>query len=99
LSEKRKFQPINNPLTSILKKYNLYESYEINTLFDKWSEIIGEKLAKISKPVNYDTDKNQLTIQTLTESWKMECLKHKENILQKLNQSFDSLKIKSIVFK
>jgi len=96
---KHNFSPIRNPLEKILKQYKLYDNYEIDLIFNNWSEIVGTNLSKISKPVSYDDKKQIVRVKINSESWKKEFIKEKQKLLDQLNSYTKALKIKDISFE
>jgi predicted nucleic acid-binding Zn ribbon protein len=96
---KHNFSPIQNSLENILKKYNLYESFELHQVFNQWETIVGSKLSGISEPVHYNRNKKILTIRLQSESWRNEFSRQKSVLLKKLNKNLDTVEVSDLIFE
>ena len=93
---KQNFKSINNMLQNIIKKYNLEDSFNIESIKSNWETIVNKNIYKLAKPVKIE--KQVLYLQIKTNYWKLEFEQAKDQIIEMINSNIDPYKIKEIKF-
>ena len=65
--------------------------------FGNWADIVGDVVAKYSKPVKYDRGK--LTVYVFDSVWKHHLMLSKEELISRINNISGRSVIKDIIFK
>jgi len=65
--------------------------------FNNWSEIVGDNIAKHTKPVKFYND--TLVIHVRNSVWTQELQFLKPSLLEKIKNSFPDTQIKDLMFK
>ncbi len=87
------FVSIEEVMSSIEFKYDSNEREKKETFFDDWENIVGEKLAKVSKPIDI-TDKNVLLISCMNSFVANEMFLLKKDILTIMEEDLKKLNLK-----
>ena len=93
---KQNFKSINNMLQNIIKKYNLEDSFNIESIKSNWETIVNKNIYKLAKPVKIE--KQVLYLQVKTNYWKLEFELAKDQIIEMINSNIYPFKIKEIKF-
>jgi len=89
--------PINNVLHSALQQFNLVEGFQRYQFVARWSEIVGEEIAKRTKPDCLRG--NTLVIRVCNSAWAQELSFQKDLILNRLQRYNDyGRKVTNITF-
>ena len=87
------FVSIEEVMSSIEFKYDSNEREKKEKFFDDWENIVGEKLAKVSKPIDI-TDKNVLLISCMNSFVANEMFLLKKDILTIMEEDLKKLNLK-----
>ncbi|MBD3224416.1 MAG: DUF721 domain-containing protein [Caldithrix sp.] len=94
MAVKKDFKSMHSVLYKVLGKYNLKEPYFEKMLRENWEYLIEPPLNKVSEPVKLE---NQvLTLRAKSNAWKQELINQKMNVIQWINRSNLSVRIKDI---
>lgn len=63
---------------------------------DIWAEVVGEKLAEVTKPQRISEDK--IIVKVKNDTWRYELGYHKTEIIHKINTRLGERVIKDIIF-
>ena len=86
--------PVYSILKSLLDKHGLGDKLQKYTFIQKWQEIVGAKLALVSKPICFKG--SILLIEVKSSSWAQELSFHQELILGRVNNFFKELFLKEV---
>ncbi len=89
------YKSLEEILQVIIKKQNLEKVLEFYDLKERFSDIVGEQIAKQVKIEKFE--KGVLTLQVESSAWKNEIFLLRENIIEKINQSFGKQIVKQII--
>lgn len=95
-ARKRDFAPVKNVLAGTLRRYGLDKEIARYEWVLHWEEIVGEEIAKRSKP-EYMRGKT-LVIRVTDSSWAQELSFHKEVILKRLKKHLQAEELLNDVF-
>lgn len=93
------FHSIQEVMNSLDFNYKPDETHKKETFFSEWKNIVGEKLAKVSKPFDI-TDKKILIISCMNSYIANELFLLKKDILTVIQDKLDelNLQVKDIIF-
>ena len=91
-NEENQPKKLNTLLNSLLSKLAGTSTEEIDQIFEHWGNIIGEKLAKYSRPTHIKN--NCLHIQVDNPAVAKELQWRNENIIEKITTTFPNISIK-----
>lgn len=93
---KNNFKSLHSTLYDILKKYNLDETYILQTIKNNWDKMVNVQIYKLVKPVKLEN--RVLYLQTKTSYWKTEFEQIENQILESINKEIFPHKIDEIEF-
>lgn len=88
------FTKLSDGLIALLKKYGLMDIIDRSVLQEKFYEIVGEQIANQTKIKNFEN--GVLTIEVESSAWKNELFFMRDQIKDKINQSFKRKIVKQI---
>lgn len=88
------FTKLSDGLIALLKKYGLMDIIDRSVLQEKFYEIVGEQIANQTKIKNFEN--GVLTIEVESSVWKNELFFMRDQIKDKINQSFKRKIVKQI---
>jgi predicted nucleic acid-binding Zn ribbon protein len=90
-------QNLSHILSRMLKDFGLEENAKRYEAITKWEEIVGAKVAAVTKPerISHGT----LVVKVTSSVWKYELTMRKQEILSKIHQVTGSLDVKDIQWK
>ena len=91
---KYNFNPVQEQLLGLLKKYNLKEPFWEYEIKENWSKILPKQLATVTEPVK--VEKGVLSIRVKNELWKKEILQRKAELLNLIQSAVNGISIKEI---
>ncbi len=94
MTRNKNFQDLPSVLENVLKKYDLTESIQGNQLFTRWEILVGEKIAKQCKPVEFTH--GELVVQAKNNIWREELAQRQDDLLNLLNGRIKSSLVKKI---
>lgn len=90
-------QPLSQILEELLAHYELKEPLERYRSLVIWPEVVGERIAKVTKPVNIQN--GVLLVKVKSAVWRMELTLMKQQIIDRLNESLGKPVVKDIKFR
>ncbi len=88
------FTKLSDGLIALLKKFGLKDIVDRSELQEKFCEIVGEQIANQTKIKNFEN--GVLTIEVESSVWKNELFFMRDQIKDKINQSFNRKIVKQI---
>jgi len=90
-------QNLSHILSRMLKDLGLEENAKRYEAITKWEEIVGPKVAAVTKPerISHGT----LIVKVTSSVWKYELTMRKQEILSKIHQVTGSVEVKDIQWK
>lgn len=92
-----KIKKINAVIKEVIKEYGLEEKLKDTSVLNLWAEIVGERIAKISKATRIKNGK--LTVSVDNPTWRNELIFLKQEIINKINNRFKEEIVKDIIFR
>ena len=83
-------------LTSVLQRYGVQEQVERMGVLDLWPEIVGEKLASVTRVRGVDD--GVLIVEVRNSAWLMELNMMKGTFLERVNERFADVPMDRLVF-
>jgi predicted nucleic acid-binding Zn ribbon protein len=94
MTRDRNYQDLPSILNTILKKYDLEGAVNSEHLFAQWEIMVGEKIAKQCKPVEFKD--GILVVQAKNDIWRQELAQRLDDLLNLLNGRIKSSLVKKI---
>lgn len=88
------FTKLSDGLIALLKKFGLMDIVDRSELQEKFCEIVGEQIANQTKIKNFEN--GVLTIEVESSVWKNELFFMRDQIKDRINQSFKRKIVKQI---
>lgn len=88
------FTKLSDGLIALLKKYGLMDIVDRSELEEKFYELVGNQIANQTKIKNFEN--GVLTIEVESSVWKNELFFMRDQIKDKINQSFNRKIVKQI---
>ncbi len=88
---------IQNILNRIIKQFGWQEKSDFAIIINKWEDILGEKMSKISKPNKLND--GILTINVDSSVWRSEIFLHKEQIIENINKLYGRIVVKDLIIR
>ena len=88
---------IGRAVQKLLQKFAIEKPVRQHEVFFQWEEIVGEAIARHTKPEEIKFDK--LYIRVDSPVWRNELVFQKGQILDKINQRLKNAQIKEIVLR
>jgi predicted nucleic acid-binding Zn ribbon protein len=87
---------VDSVLTSLLERYGVREQVERMEVLELWPEIVGEKLAAVTRARGVDD--GVLIVEVRNSAWLMELNMMKGTFLERVNERFADVPMDRIVF-
>jgi predicted nucleic acid-binding Zn ribbon protein len=94
MTRSNNFKDLPSILENVLKKYELTETIHRNQIFTRWEILVGEKIAKQCKPVDFIH--GELVIKAKNNIWRQELAQRRDDLLNLLNGRIKSSLVKKI---
>lgn len=92
-----KVKKLNIVISEVIKEYGLEEKLKDMSVLNLWSEIVGERIALVSKATRIKNGK--LTVSVDNPIWRNELIFLKQEIIRKINNKFKEEIVKDIIFR
>lgn len=97
MNKKESMSPLGAVLDALLRSLGIEQQVEQYKIFDAWNEVVGEQVAKVSKP---ERIRNGTLIVSVTNApWRAELTFRKKEILEKIRATLNSNSITDIIFR
>jgi len=87
-------EKIGDFLESALRSMGIWDEVQDAKILIDWEEIVGEKLAKVAKPVRFED--SELWIAVEDPSWRSEIFNIRDAIIKKINDKLGKELIKKL---
>jgi len=87
---------VDSVLNSVLERCGVREQVERMTVLDLWPEIVGEKLAAVTRAKAVDD--RVLIVEVRNSAWLMELNMMRGTFLERVNRRFENVPMERIVF-
>ncbi|MBI5217013.1 MAG: DUF721 domain-containing protein [Ignavibacteriae bacterium] len=84
-------------LESVIQNLGLGQRLKKAEALDRWSEIVGEQIARVTVPVRVEGD--TLVVHVTSSVWRNELVFLKRELITKINKSVQKDLIKDIIFR
>jgi predicted nucleic acid-binding Zn ribbon protein len=88
--------PVSAVLDGVLEKHGVRKQVERIGMLELWPEIVGEKLAEVTRVRGLDED--ALFVEVRSSAWLMELSMMKAQFLERVNQRLVGMPLEKIVF-
>lgn len=96
MSDRRGPTRVAAVLADVLEQHGVRKQVERIGILDLWPEIVGEQLARVTRPKGLDED--ALFVEVRSSAWLMELSLMKEEFLERVNERLGSNPLERIVF-
>ena len=86
---------IGNILSHIIQDLGIQEKLDGCRALTIWPQVVGEKVAAVTKPERFS--RGRLFVRVENDSWRMELLFHRQEIIRKLNEQLPSESVEDIM--
>lgn len=90
-------QPIGNILDEVVGQLNIGNRLKVSSIFNHWTEIVGEQIGKKSKPQSLRG--NTLQISVTSSTWANELNLMSRTLIDKINKYVGAEVVEKIRFK
>ena len=90
-------QSLRQILGRLTKTYNIEKSINQHRAINIWKDIVGKRIAEVSKPTGIKNGK--LHVHVNSSTWRNELMFHRERIIQNLNEKLGDGTIQEIVLR
>lgn len=87
---------VDTVLSEVLQKHGVQKQVKRMSLIDLWPEVVGEKLAEVTRVKGVDED--ALFVEVRSSAWIMELSLMKDRFLERVNERLEEAPIDRIVF-
>jgi predicted nucleic acid-binding Zn ribbon protein len=87
---------VDRVLAEVLETHGVLEQVERSRVLERWADIVGEQLAKVTKVKGLDDD--ALFVEVRSSAWLMELSMMKDLVLGRVNERLGDAPIRRIVF-
>ncbi|RCK73290.1 MAG: hypothetical protein IGBAC_0136 [Ignavibacteriae bacterium] len=94
---KAKIKKLDSAIRDVIKEYGLEEKLKNTSVINLWSEIVGERIAQVTKATRIKDGK--LSVNVENSVWRNELIFLKKEIIQKINNRFKEEIVKDIIFR
>lgn len=90
------FVPVNKVLGNLLRGWNLSGDVDAYKVFDRWEEIVGEKVALHAKPVR--TANRILYVEVDDPMWRTQLKYMRDEIMNRINEVIKEGAVRDVRF-
>ena len=90
-------RPIGEALGALTEDYGISRTLRQYAVITGWTEIVGERVAKVSTPVRIDN--GVLFVSVTTAPWRAELVMRRRDILEKIRREYPEAGVSDIRFR